>query len=123
MPKKGLTKTEIKKFKDMLQDKKRDLLQKLMKDSDRYHEIFKSSQEGDLADIANDTYEKYLIYDISLNEKEELKDIEDALMKVENETYGICQDCDAFISKQRLQVKPYAKLCISCREKLESKQR
>lgn len=115
-----LKKKETDVFKEMLQDKKRNILGKLIKDSNRYHEIFKNSTEGDLADIANEAYEKYLLYDLSLNEKEELADIEHALTKIEDGSYGICETCEQEIAKQRLQIQPYAKLCIKCREKFEN---
>lgn len=108
-------------LRDILLDKKRNILNKLIKDSNRYHEIFKNTAEGDMADIANDAYEKYLLYDLSLNEKEELADIEHALKKMDNGTYGICEECHVEIPKQRLLIQPFAKLCIKCREKFENK--
>ena len=114
-----LKKAEIKKFEDMLAEKKRKILEKLIKDSGRYHEIFKNSGEGDLADIANDSYEKYLLYDLSLGEKDELAAIDAALLKVENGTYGKCETCGSSIPLQRLQIKPDARLCVKCKELLE----
>ena len=94
MPKKQkIKKTDIMKFKDKLTEKKYKIIERLIKDSNRYHEIFKNSTEGDLADIANDAYEKYLLYDLSLSEKEELINVEHALTKFEDGSYGECESC------------------------------
>jgi len=43
-----------------------------------------------------------------------LKNINDALEKVEEGTYGICDNCKRPISKERLEVNPSAKKCIEC---------
>lgn len=117
----NLKKKEMDALREVLLDKRRNILSKLIKDSNRYHEIFKNNAEGDMADIANDAYEKYLLYDLSLNEKEELAEIEAALKRMDDDTYGICETCKCEIPKQRLQVQPFAKMCIKCREKFESK--
>lgn len=49
----------------------------------------------------------------------ELKDIEDALSKIEAGVYGVCEDCGKSISEARLKVLPTARLCINCKEKIE----
>ena len=116
----ALKKTDIKKLHEKLSEKKRKLLERLIKDSNRYHEIFRNSAEGDLADIANDSYEKYLLYDLSLSEKEELSDVDEALRKIEDETYGKCESCQTDIPLPRLEIKPEAKYCVKCREKIEN---
>jgi RNA polymerase-binding protein DksA len=115
----GLKKKEIDKFRDVLLEKKRKILDKLIKDSARYHEIFKNSGEGDLADIANESYEKYLLYDLSIGEKGELEAVDEALRKVEEGSYGRCESCEEEIPVQQLMIKPDAKLCVKCKEKAE----
>lgn len=49
----------------------------------------------------------------------ELKYIESALYKIEQDSYGICEMCDEPIAKDRLKAKPHAKYCIVCREIVE----
>lgn len=114
-----LKKKDVEKFREMLLEKKRRILEKLIKDSARYHEIFQNSGEGDLADLANESYEKYLLYDLSIGEKDELKAVEEALAKIEDGTYGQCEMCGAEIPVQRLAIKPEAKLCVKCKEQAE----
>jgi DnaK suppressor protein len=48
-----------------------------------------------------------------------LKEIDLALEKIEERTYGICESCDEHIPIERLKVKPFARYCIVCREEIE----
>jgi len=58
---------------------------------------------------------------ISLQEKRnrERQMIDEALVSLEEGTYGICVECSTEISEKRLAVMPFARLCVECQEKLE----
>ncbi len=58
---------------------------------------------------------------ISLQEKRnrERQMIDEALVSLEEGTYGICVECDTEISAKRLAVMPFARLCVECQEKIE----
>ena len=45
-----------------------------------------------------------------------LKKIEDALMRIANGTFGLCEDCNDQIGLRRLEVRPTATLCLECKE-------
>jgi DnaK suppressor protein len=45
-----------------------------------------------------------------------LSDVRGALDKLENGDYGICEDCDELISPRRLDVIPWARVCVKCQE-------
>ena len=47
--------------------------------------------------------------------------IHDALGRIDAGTYGKCDECDGLIAKPRLQALPYAKYCIDCARKMESR--
>jgi DnaK suppressor protein len=49
-----------------------------------------------------------------------IRKIQDALERLEDGTFGICDECGMEISEKRLQVRPIAKLCIGCKEKEEN---
>lgn len=51
--------------------------------------------------------------------KENLNKIDEALRKLEEGSYGICEDCDSEISEERLKVLPFAIYCVECKEKRE----
>ncbi|MBF0345084.1 MAG: TraR/DksA family transcriptional regulator [Nitrospirae bacterium] len=51
--------------------------------------------------------------------KLKLNKIDEALRKINNGSYGICEDCGGFINEARLKVLPYATMCVECKEKRE----
>ena len=55
--------------------------------------------------------------------KDEIKDIRNALQKIKDGTFGVCEMCDDEIDVERLKVKPHAKYCINCRELFEQTQK
>ena len=74
---------------------------------------------GDEADLA--TIEKDLQLELKLKGRKSffVKKIENALVKIENGTFGACEDCDCDISTSRLLARPTATLCITCKEEEE----
>lgn len=52
-----------------------------------------------------------------------LQNVDDALRKFENGTYGLCENCGKPINEKRLQALPMATHCIDCQSKLEAQQR
>ncbi len=113
-----MNKKELKAIKQKLLEQKMEILDKLMNKNRDYVDNLKN-EIGDLADEAYEVIERELAYDLSMAEKTVLDDINDALKKIENGTYGICEDCGAPIPPERLKAKPYAKYCIKCKEKHE----
>ena len=74
------------------------------------------NDEGDFAAANMDSGRDYQIY---INQKKELEEINAALKKIDEGTYGICEMCEDPIQEERLKIKPYAKYCIICREIIE----
>ncbi len=54
---------------------------------------------------------------------EQYKDIADAFRKLQNNTFGLCEECGEEIDIKRLQVNPLARYCISCKTKKEEMER
>jgi DnaK suppressor protein len=64
-------------------------------------------------------------YNHTLRERKKglIRKIDQALVRLENGTYGICEECEEEISVERLKVRPVTTLCIECKrneEKLEN---
>ena len=74
---------------------------------------------NDEADFAAASMDSGRYYQIYINQKRELEEINDALKKIDEGTYGICEMCEDPIQEARLKIKPYAKYCIICREIIE----
>lgn len=72
-----------------------------------------------LADAGSDTYEQDFSLEILEREDIELKDIDNALERIDNKIFGICEECSKPINENRLKVIPYARFCIKCQELLE----
>jgi len=71
------------------------------------------------SDISGDTFEQDFTYERIEAEDHEIEAIREALAKINNGTYGICERCKSPIRKQRLLALPYCKYCISCQEAIE----
>ncbi|MCD8479288.1 MAG: TraR/DksA family transcriptional regulator [Candidatus Cloacimonetes bacterium] len=57
------------------------------------------------------------------SEREKIRLLNDAMRRIQDGTFGICEMCGDMISDNRLEILPYATLCIDCKEKMEVKQR
>ena len=78
-----------------------------------------SDYDNHPADAASDTYERTKDYALEENFREITDQIEEALRKIEDGTYGDCDRCGKHINPDRLKAIPYATLCIDCQETLE----
>jgi DnaK suppressor protein len=80
----------------------------------------------DSADQSAQDVDQGIDYSLLEMKYEQYKDIADAFRKLENNSYGICEECSAEISIKRLEVNPLARYCIECktrREELENIQK
>lgn len=73
----------------------------------------------DVIDIASLASVDQLSMLVAETELKELKQIEDALARIEAGSYGICRSCGNPIRKDRLKAIPYATLCVKCKEEEE----
>lgn len=119
-----MTRVELNKFKKLLINKRDSLLTQIQHiQKETLHKTQKdaagdlSSYTFHMADVATDSFDRDFILSLATAEREILMDMEDALKKIRDKTYGKCESCDKDISKSRLKAIPYAKLCISCQEK------
>lgn len=118
---KKLTKTPFKKreldrFKETLRDKRRDVTGDV---NDMETEALVGRGSGSLsklpqhmADAGSDTYDQTLNLDLASSQRKLLKEIDDALARIENRTYGICELLGKPISKERLENTPWARYSI-----------
>jgi RNA polymerase-binding transcription factor DksA len=65
-----------------------------------------------MADAGSDTYDQTLNLDLAAGQRKLLKEIDDALARIENKTYGICELLGKPISKERLENTPWARYSI-----------
>lgn len=72
-----------------------------------------------MADMAADTYERELSTNLVSSEQQVLYEIDDALKRLDDGSFGICQQCNKPIVMSRLRVVPYAAMCIGCQRAKE----
>ncbi|HYW79740.1 MAG TPA: TraR/DksA C4-type zinc finger protein [Thermoguttaceae bacterium] len=73
-----------------------------------------------MADVGSENFEREFTLSLIEAKDRTLDQIEEALQRVEDGTYGMCEECDKKIPKARLGAIPYATLCITCAAGLES---
>jgi len=74
------------------------------------------SYHGDEADIQVNFQENKIRVELLRRNGIHLKKIERALLKIRNQTFGICETCEEDIEENRLMSSPIVDLCISCKE-------
>jgi DnaK suppressor protein len=74
----------------------------------------------DEGDLSLQSHEEWLFLNRNTLDIKLLREVEEALARVEQETYGICQDCEEPISAKRLAAVPWARYCIACQERRAS---
>ena len=88
-------------------------------------QIFESSKEmgqdgiQDIGDEAANIYNKQILLSLNENERNRLREVDEALDRIANGTYGICEECEGLVGLKRLEVRPVAKYCVPCLTKLE----
>jgi len=116
-----LTKDEIEKFKNKLLDR-RVQIEKNLNGTALELEGMRSLELNDDGDYAAASAETLVDSAILEQQRKELAEIDLALDKIKNGTYGICEMCEEPIGKARLEVKNFARFCIICREINEKEQ-
>jgi RNA polymerase-binding protein DksA len=76
--------------------------------------------DDELADRATETFDRELADSLGENAGEILREVDDALARIDAGTYGTCTACGKEIPEERLDAVPYASLCIEDKRRLES---
>ena len=86
---------------------------------DETGELVSSSADQHLADTATETVDREIDYTLEASDGRLLAEIDAALGRIEDGTYGTCVNCGAQIPPERLEAMPWATLCIQCKRKEE----
>lgn len=126
--KKKFNKKELTHFKKLILKRKEEILEEIKHISDDTLKKSQKDASGDIsgytyhmADVATDTYDREFSLGLASNEQKSLYELEDALKKMEEGTFGVCEECKSLITKVRLKAVPYARLCLKCQEKKEKR--
>ena len=108
-------KKALKEIKERLLGERIQLVEKL-KDNDLSVD---DSETPDPVDLAVRNYSKNVMLAVSENESRQLMLIDEALLRVEDDEYGFCQNCEKDITPRRLEAIPWARYCLNCQELVE----
>jgi DnaK suppressor protein len=77
---------------------------------------------GDAADAASQNDVKEMVLNLKESEKRALANIEEAITRIDDGSYGLCDECGQPIPEKRLLALPHAKYCVACQEKMEQEE-
>ena len=76
-----------------------------------------------MADVATDMYDREFLLGLAGNDRELLYEIDEAMGRIHDGTYGVCIECKKNVPVTRLKAIPQVRTCMKCQEKLENKRR
>jgi RNA polymerase-binding protein DksA len=110
-----LTRAEKRRFEAMLLAKRNEILRNIicMEDETLRKQMTDLSRLPiHMADIGTDNYDQEFTLGLMDGERELIREIEEALGRIEDDTYGICQGDGEPIPKARLRAIPWARYCV-----------
>ena len=129
MRRKKLLKKELKIYKEKLLKLREEISGEVRQISENVLMKSQTEASGDIsshtfhiADAASDTFERDFSLGLASNEMEIIRQIDLALRKIEDQSYGICESCQKLIPKRRLDALPYVRYCMKCQARLEKQQ-
>jgi DnaK suppressor protein len=121
-----LSAVAIEHFKQMLLQKRREIISNVNEMEDETLKKSRLDASGDLssmpihmADLGTDNYEQEFALGLMDSERKLLREIDDALQRIEDKTYGICEGTGKPIPKARLEAQPWARYCVDYARMLE----
>ena len=116
-----MKKDKIKFFRKLLQEQ----MDSLLKEADRTVVGMTDSKENfpDPTDRAALESDRNFLLRIRDRERKLISKIQEALMRLDDDTYGICEACGEDIGFERLQARPVTTLCVECKMKQEANER
>jgi DnaK suppressor protein len=79
-----------------------------------------NTRQGDMADQASGNNEVHIQLKLKQTDAKILQAIEEALLRLDKGSYGVCRDCGENIAEARLNAIPWTRVCITCKEKQNS---
>ena len=112
---------QLKKFRAILEERRKTLIHQAKKtlESDM---VLSPDDRFDEVDQASSEYMQAFSFRLRGREKFLMDKIQLALRKIDEGTYGTCEECEETIALKRLQARPEAPLCIQCKEAQEKEE-
>lgn len=108
----------LKGFRDKLLKKKQEILVAYSKNQ-AYGKEADAQGAQDLADMASSAYTKEFLFSLSNTERDMLHLVDEALVRIDSDRFGVCAVCASPVERKRLDAVPWARHCLSCQEMQE----
>jgi DnaK suppressor protein len=113
-----MNKKQLERFRALLEEKRDDIIKKAKQTLDEDMTL-DANDLPDEMDLASSEYLQSFTFRLRGREKSFLDKINKALERIDNGTFGICEECGEEISVKRLEARPETTLCIRCKEDQE----
>ncbi len=117
-----MNKAKLKKFQQLLEDKRDEIVQRARQTLDQDMSL-DADDLPDEMDLASSEYLQSFTFRLRGREKTFLEKIQKALERIEDGSFGDCEECGEPISEKRLEARPETTLCIRCKEDQERVER
>lgn len=110
------------RLRSLLQNKKSALLAELRKSMEfqrRQHARMSFELAQDDGDKSVEEHERHVQSAVQSLIADQLDDIEQALSKLQEGSYGLCEECGCEIPLKRLEIMPFAAYCVSCQKDID----
>jgi DnaK suppressor protein len=118
----ALSREEVESFRNLLTEK-RDEIVRRAEQTLKEDMTLDADDLPDEMDLASSEYLQAFTFRLRGREKNLLDKIQKALDRIDDGTFGICEECDEPISPKRLEARPETTLCIRCKEEQERVER
>src|ERR687891_762824 len=108
----------LKNASEMLEEMKRQLMREMQSRVKGETEGIKDDGR-DTYDLASDERDREINFILNDREREKLLAIDEALQRIKDKSYGICESCEGEIQLGRLKILPFTRLCVKCQEENE----
>jgi len=113
-----MRKATLKNARERLLEMKRQILREISEDLRHGREGAKDDGM-DTYDLASEERDREINFILSDREREKLQSVEEALERIDEGSYGICDSCESEIAAGRLEAMPFTRLCVSCQAERE----
>src|SRR5690242_14824818 len=107
-------------YKKML-ERKADEVRRSMSAQKAAQVVARLDCPSDEGDLSQQHHEEWIFLNRNTIDMKLLREISDALHRIEHETYGICLECEEPISPKRLEAVPWARFCVKCQEAIAAR--
>ena len=112
-------KSKYETYRNILENKAAEV-QRSMSAQKAAQVLSREEHPHDEGDLSQQSHEEWIFLNRNTLDIKLLREVQDALRRIESGAYGVCSECEEPISVKRLEAVPWAKFCVACQERIAS---